>query len=202
MGKSTIAGMIRKRHAISAVSTDSLSAVLDGVWCDETAPDFFVMDRFRDLSPTAKERAIADDFAEPLKYLIEQDTVVWKAAVAFAKREHEEGRDILIEGTGIIPELVNQLDALPHRVVFVGNQAENHSESIRRSARDNPNDWMRRATDQYIDLFARFVMRMSVYIEQEARKHDFEYIETGNRSLEDAADLVVKSLGIIDGGGS
>ena len=80
--------------------------------------------------------------------------------------------------------------------MFIGNQAKNHKENIKRFAEENEHDWMRGASDQYVGAFAVFVQRMSVYIEREAKKYGFEYLEMDKELFEDATEEVVKSLGL------
>ncbi len=41
-----------------------------------------------------------------------------------------------------------------------------------------------------------FVKRMSAYIEQEAKKYGFEYIEMDNELFEDVTEEVMQSLGL------
>jgi hypothetical protein len=78
--------------------------------------------------------------------------------------------------------------------VFVGNQESTQSENIRASAKENEHDWMQQASDEYIDVFVSFVVEMSGYIEKEARRYGFGYIEMGRRRFEDAVAEVVDSL--------
>jgi 2-phosphoglycerate kinase len=126
--------------------------------------------------------------------LILQDYTV--ITEAFIRREKDEGRDALIEGVAVLPELVSQLEDIPHRVVFIGNQGENHKENIKKSAEENEHDWMRDVSDQYISAFAIFVKRMSAYIEQEAERYGLEYIEMDKVLFEDVTEEVIKSLGL------
>ena len=55
---------------------------------------------------------------------------------------------------------------------------------------------MRGASDPYMNAFALFVKRMSAYIEQEAKKYGFEYIEMDKALLGDVTEEVMKSLGL------
>jgi 2-phosphoglycerate kinase len=103
---------------------------------------------------------------------------------------------VLIEGVAVLPELISRLENIPHRVVFIGNQGENHKKNIKKYAEENEHDWMRGVGDQYIGAFAMFVKRMSAYIEQEAKKYGFEYIEMDKESFGNVVEQVVKSLGL------
>ena len=199
VGKSIISGVIQKKYAVSVVSTDSLGAVLGKVLNPEAAPDLFVFDKFNKMPLAERVRLITSDPAMLIDYVKKESHIVWKAVEAFARREEDEGRDVLIEGVAVLPELIGQLEHIPHRAVFIGNQGENHSENIRRFAKEHKNDWMRDVSNQYINAFAIFVKRMSAYIEQEAQKYGFEYIEMDKKLFGDVSTEVIKALGLSAG---
>jgi 2-phosphoglycerate kinase len=196
VGKSIISNEIRQQHAVSVVSTDTLGTVLENVLSPEAAPDLFVFDKFNKMSLAERVKFIVKNPVELIDYVSKESYVVWQAVETFVRREHAEGRDILIEGVAVLPELLNQLADIPYRVVFIGNQGENHKENIKKFAEENEHDWMRHVSDQYIGAFAMFVKRMSAYIEQEAQKYGFEYIEMGKAQFGNVTEEVMKSLGL------
>lgn len=196
VGKSIIANAIRQKHALSVVSTDTLGAVLENVLSPESAPDLFVFSKFNNLLMAERIQLITRNPAELIEYVRKESHVVWKAVETFMSRENDEGRDVLIEGVAILPELVSQLESIPHQVVFIGNQGENHEENIKKSLEENEHDWMRDVSDQYISAFAMFVKQMSAYIEHEAKKYGFDYIEIDKELFENVAEEVMKTLGL------
>jgi 2-phosphoglycerate kinase len=196
VGKSIISSEIRQKHAVSVVSTDTLGAVLESVLNPEAAPDLFVFDKFHEMPVAKRVNLIVKDPAELVDYVRKESHVVWKAVEAFVRRENDEGRDALIEGVAVLPELISQLEDIPHRAVFIGNQGENHKENIKKFAGENEHDWMRGVGDQYIGAFAMFVKRMSAYIEQEAKKYGFEYIEMNKELFGNVTEKVMTSLGL------
>jgi 2-phosphoglycerate kinase len=196
VGKSIISSEIRQKHALSVVSTDTLGAVLENVLSPEAAPDLFVFRKFNEIAMVERVKLIMQDPAELIDYVRKESFVVWKAVEAYIRRENIEGRDVLIEGVAVLPELMRQLEDIPHRVVFIGNQGENHKENIKKFAEENEHDWMRGVSDQYIGAFAIFVKRMSAYIEREAKKYSFEYIEMDKVLFGDVTEKVMKSLGL------
>jgi 2-phosphoglycerate kinase len=197
VGKSILSSEIRRKCAVSVVSTDTLGAVLENVLGPEVAPDLFIFGKFHEMPMAERAKLIMKDPAELIDYVRKESYVVWKAVEAFIRKENDESRDILIEGVAILPELMSQLEDIPYRVVFIGNQGENHKENIKKFAEENEYDWMRDVSDQYIDAFSMFVKRMSSYIEQESKKYGFKYIEMDKKLFGDAAEDVMKSLGLI-----
>jgi 2-phosphoglycerate kinase len=141
-------------------------------------------------------KLMVNDPAELIDYVRRESRVVWKAVEIFIRREEDEGRDALIEGVAVLPELVNQLEDIPHRVVFIGNQGNKHKENIKKYAEENEHDWMQGVSDQYVCAFAMFVERMSAFIEQETEKYGFEYIEMDEELFWDVTEKIVKSLGL------
>ena len=196
VGKSVISSEIRQKHAVSVVSTDTLGAVLENALSPEAAPDLFVFSRFNELPVADRVKLIVNDPAELIDYVRRESRVVWKAVETYIRREEDEGRDALIEGVAVLPELVHQLEDIPHRVVFIGNQGKKHKENIKKYAEENEHDWLRGVSDQYVCAFAMFVERMSAFIEQETKKYGFEYIEMDEVLFADGAEKIVKSLGL------
>ena len=196
VGKSIISSEIRQKHAVSVVSTDTLGAVLENALSPEAAPDLFVFSRFNAMPVAGRVKLMVNDPAELIDYVRRESRVVWRAVETFIRREEDEGRDTLIEGVAVLPELVNQLEDIPHRVVFIGNQGNKHKENIKKYAEENEHDWMRGVSDQYVCAFAMFVERMSTFIEQETKKYGFEYIEMDEELFWDVTEKIVKSLGL------
>jgi 2-phosphoglycerate kinase len=196
VGKSIISGEIRRKHAVSVFSTDTLIAALESVLSPEAAPGLFVFEKFNEMPEAARVKLMKDDPAALIGYVRTESHFVWQAVEAFIRREYDEGRDLLVEGAAVLPEMLRQLDDIPHRVVFIGNQGEDHKENIRRSAKENRHDWMRGVSGEYFDAFALFVNRMSAYIEQEADKYGFTYIEMEGKQFGEVTVEVARSLGI------
>ena len=194
VGKSIIAKAITTKHGISAVSTDSLGAVLETVLDPEAEPGLFAISRFNEMAEADRIRLMVRNTTRRIDYQIEESVAVWRAVEPFVLREQNEGRDLVAEGVAVLPELVAQLEGVDYRVVFVGNQGHKQQENIKRSAKENEHDWMRHASDEYIDAFAAFVVAMSSYIEKEAHRYGFEYIEMDRKPFNDAVAEVVALL--------
>lgn len=196
VGKSIISGRLRQKYALSVVSTDTLGAVLENVLSPETTPDLFVFDKFNAKPMAEQVKLIREDPPAIIEYVRKESFVVWKAVEFFARKENIEGREVLIEGVAILPELISQIQDIPYRVVFIGNQGENHEENIKKSIEENKHEWMREASEAYIRAFAIFVNQMSAYIEQETKKYGFEYIEINKKPFELVTEEVIQALGL------
>ena len=194
IGKSTIATAITRQHGINAVSTDSLGAVLETVLRPEAMPSLFAVSRFNEMPEADRIRSLAENPANRIDYQIEESKAVWQAVVPFVLREQEEGRSLVVEGVAVLPELVAKLEGIDCRAVFLGNRGRTHKANIKRGAIEREHDWMRHASDEYIDAFATFVAQMSKYVEMEARTYGFNYVEMDGRSLDDAVAEVVDLL--------
>ena len=194
VGKSVISRTITAGHGINVVSTDSLGAVLESVLAPEAEPGLFAVSKINEMTAVDRIALMVEETAERISYQIQEGHAVWRAVKPFIQREENEGRDVVMEGVAVLPELVSQLESIDHRVVFIGNQGDEHGENIRRGAKQNEHDWMRHASDEYIDAFATFVVEMSRYVEREARRYGFRYVEMDGRPFNDAAADVVESL--------
>jgi 2-phosphoglycerate kinase len=194
VGKSVIAEVITRERGIGSVATDSLGAVLETVLSPESEPGLFVVSRFNEMPEADRIRLMTENPARRIEYQIEESKAVWRAVVPFVLREQEEGRSLVVEGVAVLPELVAQLEGIDYRTVFLGNRGLTHNENIKRGAIEREHDWMRHASDEYVNAFAAFVAQMSGYIEKEARTYGFDYVEMDRRPFSDAVAEVVDLL--------
>jgi 2-phosphoglycerate kinase len=190
VGKSIVSRAIAKRRRVSAVSTDSLAAVLESVLGSGAEPRLHAIEGVGHRCSDVSEGGVAPSSTERMNRLLEECHAVWKAVRPFIGREDEEGRDVLIEGVAVIPALAAELVELDYRAVFIGNQGGDCQANIRQGAAANQHDWMRHASDECIAEFADLVSEMSVYLENEAQKHGLPYVEIGGIPFTDAASLV------------
>ena len=196
VGKSIMATAITSQYGISAISTDSLGVVLETVLNPETEPGLFAISRFNELAEADRMKLMVENPTKRIDYQRREGMAVWRAVEPFILREQDEGRDLVVEGVAVLPELVAQLEGIDYRTVFVGNQGEHHYENLKKSAEENAHDWMHDLGDPYLRAFALFVKRMSAYIEKEAKAYGFEYIEMDNARLGDVTEAVMTSLGL------
>lgn len=137
---------------------------------------------------------MAEHPARRVDYQRQESAAVWRAVEPFILREQVEGRDLVVEGVAVLPELGAQLEGVEYRAVFAGNQGHIQKENIKRGCIENPHDWMQLVSDEYISIFSAFVARMSAYIEKEARTYGFHYVEMDRRPFGDAVAEVVDLL--------
>lgn len=86
------------------------------------------------------------------------------------------------------------MKSIDYRAVFAGIQDNEHKENIRKAANGNARNWMRHTSDEYIDAFAAFVIKMSSYIENEAHKYGFVYIEMSKVPFNGTLSIIVNPL--------
>jgi 2-phosphoglycerate kinase len=134
VGKSLVAKTITRRYSINVVSTDSLGAVLENVLDPELESGVFIVNRFNEMCVEDRISLMVNQTTERISYQIEENRAVWKAVVPFIQSERDQGRDVVIEGVAILPELVSQLENVDLRAGFIGNQGNEHKENIKRSA--------------------------------------------------------------------
>jgi 2-phosphoglycerate kinase len=194
VGKSIISGTITETRGISSVSTDSLAAVLETVLDPVTETDLFLLDRVNAMPVAARNDLMVRHTSDRIGYQIREGHAVWKGVRPFILAESHAGRDVVVEGAAVLPELVHQLEGVTYRAVFIGNQGPEHNRNIKQGALANAHDWMRDASDEYIDAFAKFVIAMSRYVEAEARRYDFPYVPIDGRPFDDAAAEVANLL--------
>lgn len=163
----------------------------------EAEPGLFVFSKFNEMPAADRINMLVENTPDLIGYVIEESRAVWKAVKPFILKEEEEGRDVLMEGVAILPELVRLNMNMDYRAVFIGNQGTENKRNIKKGAENNAHDWMRHASDEYMDAFATFVVRMSAYIEQEARQYGFSYIEMDGRPFQDMAGVIAESLGLM-----
>jgi len=149
------------------------------------------------MAESDRIKLLLENTMERINSQIEESRAVWKAVTPFILREKDEGRDVVVEGVAVLPEFVNQLESIDYRAVFIGNQGDRHQENIKKSAKENEHDWMRHTSDEYIEAFATFIMKMSNYIENEARKYGFEYIDMDKRPFHATVGKILDSLFMI-----
>lgn len=113
-----------------------------------------------------------------------ESKIVWKSINDFIKSNLMDGFDVLVEGIAILPEFLDQID-YDFSAVFLGNQSESHFQTILDSARRNKNDWMHKLENETIRAFSVFNQTFSRYIQQEADKYDFPYIEIHDQTFND-----------------
>ena len=195
-GKSILGAQICSAHCISMVSTDSLGAALECLLTPTLEPDLFAFTRFNELPMAERARLMRANPTEFLNYCLLESRVIWRAAKAFISKEQLEGRDVLIEGVAVLPELAAQLQNIAFRAVFIGNHGSDLIDNIRQSAKENRHDWMKSMSDEYIEAFAVVVRQMSTFIQQEAKRFGFQYLELDQKPFPDLPRLIMQCLGL------
>jgi 2-phosphoglycerate kinase len=191
-GKTTLTMRFIAQQPMLAASTDAIRHTLRHIITPTDQPELFYLDKYISNDPeqyyflqTHPTDVVVDQNAE--------SAIVWRSVNDFIQSNIEDGFDILIEGVAVLPEYVSQLTC-DYRVVFVGDKSNGHYETMLKSARANPNDWMHGLTDETIEAFATFTRSFSSFIEDEANKYGLPYVEVHDETFDTDMDTALKIL--------
>lgn len=183
VGKTTLTLRFIEQRPILSASTDAMRYTLRQITKEQDQPDLFNFGKY-----TSNDSIRRDYLMEnPMNSIMIQNMeskIVWKSINDFIKSNLMDGFDVLVEGIAILPEFLDQID-YDFSAVFLGNQSESHFQTILDSARRNKNDWMHKLENETIRAFSVFNQTFSRYIQQEADKYDFPYIEIHDQTFND-----------------
>jgi 2-phosphoglycerate kinase len=180
IGKSTLTMKLLSQRPAYATSTDALTDILRGVVDKRQVPDLF-------------HSSIGDSPAEAIEWQIKENRIVWAAALDFIHRTIENGFDVIVEGLCVMPETLSQIHH-DYVAVFLGNQSDEHFETIKTFAKNNPHDWLNKHTDTIVNDICLFNQAYSMYIEQEAARYKLAYIEINDTSFPESIDKALAQL--------
>jgi 2-phosphoglycerate kinase len=191
-GKTTLTMRFLKEHPIMAASTDAIRYTLRRVIRELDEPDLFHLGKYTSNDPE-RRAYLKSNPLDVVDVQNKESAVVWRSVVNFINSNLEDGFDVLIEGIAVLPELVAQLEC-EYSAIFLGNQSEQHFQTILNSARSNENDWMHDLEDETIEAFATFNQAFSKYIEQEASNHGMTYVEVRDDNFDTDMNTALNSL--------
>lgn len=192
VGKTTLTLEFLKRQPVMATSTDAIRYMLRRVLTEPSEPDLFDLGKFTSNEPERRSRLI-DSPEEIIALQNRESDVVWRATANFIRSNLEDGYDVLVEGTAVMPQAVSRAD-FPYAAVFLGNQSEQHVRNIVDSARNNPNDWMHNLDDETIRAFAIFNRAFSQHIQEEAEKYNLPYIEVSDDNFHADLETALRTI--------
>jgi 2-phosphoglycerate kinase len=182
-GKTTLALKFISEKPILAGSTDAIRYTLRRVVSQADQPDLFHVGKFTSNDPKRREYLLShiDELVDTQN---KESAIVWKSVNNFVKSNLEDGFDILIEGIAILPEFLDQID-YDYSAVFLGNQSDEHVETMIESAENNTNDWMHELEEETIRAFGVFNQSFSRFISGEASKYQMPYIEVHDSDFDE-----------------
>lgn len=186
VGKTTLLMRVIQSRPMLAASTDALRYTLRQVIKEQDQPDLFHLGKYTSNSPDRRD-GLKSNPGKVIDIQNKESYIVWESVNSFVTSNLDDGFDVVIEGIAVLPELLKQVD-YEYSAVFLGNQSFEHGRTILNSARTNPNDWMYTLEDETIEAFSIFNNAYSVYIQQQAEKFGFDYIEMGDGDF----DLAIK----------
>ena len=192
VGKTTLAMHLIQTKPMLGSSTDAIRYLLRRVVKEEDYPDLFHLGKYTSNDPN--QRIFLEEHPQEMIDIQNNESrLVWESVNNFVKSNLEDGFDIVLEGIAILPELLSQVD-YDYSVVFLGNQSDNHFQTILNSARNNPDDWMHDLEDETIKAFFAFNQAFSLYIQQQAKKFNYNYIEIHDDNFTNDINEALSSL--------
>lgn len=191
-GKTTLTMQFIKEHPVLAASTDAIRYTLRRVINEADEPDLFHLGKYTSNDPE-RRAYLKSNPLDVVEVQNKESAIVWRSVANFIASNIEDGFDVLIEGIAVLPSLVKQLEC-EYSAVFLGNQSEEHFQTILKSARANIDDWMHELEDETIEAFSVFNQRFSRYIEEEAVDNSMNYIEIHDHNFEVDIQKALKHL--------
>jgi len=192
VGKTTLAMHLIQTKPMLGSSTDAIRYLLRRVVKEEDFPDLFHLGKYTSNDP--ERRSFLDKHPqEVIDIQNKESRIVWQSVNNFVKSNLEDGFDIVLESIAILPELLSQV-GYDYSVVFLGNQSDGHFQTILSSARSNSDDWMHNLGDETIKAFATFNQAFSLYIQQQAEKFNYNYIEIHDDNFTNDINGALSSL--------
>lgn len=181
-GKTTLTMQFMKERPVLAASTDAIRYTLRRVIHEADEPDLFHLGKYTSNDPEQRNYLKTNPL-DIMEMQNKESAIVWRSVANFINSNIEDGFDVLIEGIAVLPGLVQQLDC-EYSAVFLGNQSEEHFQTMCTSARANSNDWMHDLEDETIEAFSIFNQEFSRYVEKEAVDKGMTYIEVHDNDFE------------------
>ncbi len=192
VGKTSLTLKFIERKPILATSTDAIRYTLRRVVDEHSKPDLFNVGKFTSNDPEQR-KYLTEHVQEVIDQQNTESSIVWKSTVDFINSNLEDGFDILIEGIAVLPSFVKDLQC-EYSVVFIGNQSDEHFNTILNQARNNPNDWLHNLEDETIKAFCLFGQCFSKYLEDEAKSLSMSYIEVMDNKFDECLTSALNEL--------
>lgn len=191
-GKTTLSMLLIKERPMLAASTDAIRYTLRQVINEADEPDLFHLGKYTSNNPEQRNYLKSNPL-DVMEVQNKESAIVWRSVVNFINSNIEDGFDVLIEGIAVLPSLILQLKC-EYSAVFLGNQSQEHFQTILNSARANDNDWMHNLEDQTIEAFSLFNQEYSRYVEKEAVDNGMTYIEVHDHEFEADMQKALQTL--------
>lgn len=204
-GKSTVATRLARRLRISCIATDTIESVVLQLYTrSRDIRRLFPKTWIRRQARTSTSNDILFGKTPPrivVQALIRQSRAVWAAVEVLIACEIGAGRDIVVEGYHVHPELVSILrDKYGKKNVRAVFLVRRNRESTIRFCSLYPargRDWFVQKTGAHTNLenIGSMIVLFSRFLDKEARKHHCRVISTDvqyKKQIRDAVDLLAK----------
>jgi 2-phosphoglycerate kinase len=194
VGKSTLALQAIAKHPMLATTTDALRYVLWDIMPGETTPDLYAVAEHEGKTEELLRHHLQTKPQDFLDAYRRESAAVWQHAVLkFVESNLMRGRDVLIEGTAILPEFVTRFDG-NYTSIFLGNQSPAHTTFVQKLTRTRPQDWMAGYSNETIEAYMNCYQLLDEQIERETKRHGLPFIQVADDSFEQTLGKALKIL--------
>jgi 2-phosphoglycerate kinase len=193
VGKTNLAKRVLATKPMLTTSTDALRHMLWYIVKPQDMPGLFALQKQEAADEAVLREYIIEHPDDFLNLYRQEAYAAWPSIEKFINHNINRNLDILLEGFGILPELVTGLRH-DFRAVFIGNQSDNHYDVVLHTTRKNPHSWMYSLSDQTIATYCYCYQIFSRQLEAQASALGFTYLEMIDTTFEKSLDIAKNKL--------
>ncbi len=190
-GKSTVAQALIASRPMFAASTDAIRTAVKAVLAPAQNPKYFKTERGA-FGSKNHLLAMEKDPEQALKYELDEAYETWGSTQDFISYYQRDGKDIAIEGVGVLPEQLANVD-YPFKAVFIVHLTD-QTQTIVDHTMSNPDDWLSKYDERTIRAFSSFNLRWNKFIAEQARKYNFSVVEVDSNNFQTNVNSAVEVL--------
>ena len=190
-GKSFVIQELITRKPMFAASTDAIRSAAKGVLKPNDNPKFFKTER----GEFGSEKHISIMKNDPdlaLEYEVGEAEETWKSTQDFISYYQRDGKDAAIEGVGVLPKYLPDLE-YQFNAVFIVNLSD-QTEVMLKHAKNHPEDWLNKYSEETIRLFSSFNQLWNKYYAEQAKKYNQPLIEIDSNDFQTSISKAVDEL--------
>ncbi len=178
VGKSTaLLHFLALQPPMMAASTDAIRDTIRGVLEPEKHPILFKTALGAFDSPQTM-RLMRETPQSVIQHHVGEGQMTWKSVREFIDTNRNNERDIVVEGTAILPAAAVTLPA-GFRTVFMVN-LDDQAMAMKQHAKAHSYDWLNQYSDEFIDSFAHYLQALNQYYLDEADRYGLSVVRVHN----------------------